>query len=176
MIQIAASDIGTIDTVQKHTTGTLAYGSCYITAGSKTTGGQAYLTAPTSTSVRYDGNIYIYLLGVASTAVGDVVTYDEDGVTARGTNALVGQCALATAATVASTWGWYLISGTGIGNLATNCADNVALQTTATAGELDDTTVAGDDVWSAVSRVAVTTATTGLVQVNFPFMNQRTTI
>ena len=62
---------------------------------------------------------FIYLLGVASTAVGDMVIYD--GLTYQTTRAPVtanlGQpVAWAMSANVASQYGWYQISGTAVAN------------------------------------------------------------
>lgn len=64
---------------------------------------------------------FIYLPGVASTAVGNVVTYDlatSGGVgstTRYVASANAGHSlAVAMSATVASTWGWYQIGGQGI--------------------------------------------------------------
>lgn len=58
---------------------------------------------------------FIYLPGVASTAVGSLVTYDPDGKTttlAPNTDSLGAPVAVATAAnTSSSTWGWYQIEG-----------------------------------------------------------------
>ena len=62
---------------------------------------------------------FIYLLGVANTVAGDAVSYN--GTTGATTRAAAGAgipwtIAFATAATVASTWGWYQISGRTIAN------------------------------------------------------------
>lgn len=59
---------------------------------------------------------YVYLPGVASTIAGSWVTYNPSAGMASATTELLtvtgtGPVAIATAATVASTWGWYLIKG-----------------------------------------------------------------
>jgi hypothetical protein len=56
-----------------------------------------------------DGNEYIYLQGVASTVAGDVVSFDEAHLTTRLVANAKGRVAVAMAATVASTFGWYQI-------------------------------------------------------------------
>ena len=88
---------------------------------------------------------YIYLLGVASTAIGSWVNYD--GGTVHATALLdsdvaatcIGRVAVATAATVASTWGWYAIWGAAISGLAlTGATDAKNVWAQATAGSVDD--------------------------------------
>src|SRR5690348_6955244 len=73
---------------------------------------------------------FIWLPGVASTVAGDVVNYSiSDGAASGGsTTRWAGTAgtglpiAVATAATVASTWGWYQISGAAIANCAASVA------------------------------------------------------
>lgn len=67
----------------------------------------------------YGEGEFIYLLGVASTVAGDAVSYNA--ATFATTRAVAGAgipwtIAFATAATVASTYGWYQISGIAVGN------------------------------------------------------------
>lgn len=57
---------------------------------------------------------FIYLKGIGSTVVGSIVNYDDGFLTALDTSAVTGPSrplAVAMAATVASRWGWYQISG-----------------------------------------------------------------
>ncbi len=62
-----------------------------------------------------DGNIFVYLQGVANTVAGDFVTYYITSITAGVTTRLVanakGLVAIAMAAIVASKYGWYQIAG-----------------------------------------------------------------
>ncbi len=68
------------------------------------------------------GGEFIYLLGIVNTILGSVVTYQvSDGVSLNGTTALWAgtagsgkPVAVATAAIVASKWGWYQIGGAAI--------------------------------------------------------------
>lgn len=66
----------------------------------------------------YGEGEFIYLLGVASTAVGDAVTYDASFQTARAAagNALPRAVAFAMSANVASQYGWYQIGGLAVAN------------------------------------------------------------
>lgn len=97
-------------------------------------------------------NEYIYLLGVASTVAGSVVTFDRtSGATTLIAGNAVGPVAVAMAATVASTYGWYCIYGTCTAACDT-IADNAAVYIDGTAGRIDDAVVAGDLVAGMFSR------------------------
>lgn len=120
------------------------------------------------------GNEYIYLTGVASTAAGTWVTFDEDHVTIRSAANAVGRVGVAMAATEASTYGWYQIYGrvaTALAITDGDCAANVQLFLTSTAGSVDDADVAGDAIIGAISRVAET-VTAGYIEaeINYPFV------
>lgn len=66
----------------------------------------------------YGEGEFIYLQGIASTVVGDAVTYDAAFVTARAAagNALPRAVAFAMSANVASQYGWYQIGGLAVAN------------------------------------------------------------
>jgi len=120
-----------------------------------------------------DGNTYIYLTGVASTAAGSFVTYDELGITSLLAANAIGPVAIAVAATVASTYGWYCIEGSVQGLVAASFADNGLVYATATAGTADDAVVAGDRVKNALGRSAISDGK-ALIQVWNPFMDDAT--
>ena len=94
----------------------------------------------------YGEGEFIYLKGVASTAVGSWVTYNlDDGTTALLAANAIGPVAIAMSANVlATTYGWYQISGKAVGACLTQMADNGQVWATATAGSVDDASVAGD--------------------------------
>lgn len=86
----------------------------------------------------YGGGEYIYLKGVASTAKGDLVVYDQKaGTTTRTVAASVGRIAVAMSANVANQYGWYQISGSAIVSTASagTGAANPNLVVSATAGQ-----------------------------------------
>lgn len=105
------------------------------------------------------GNEYIYLKGVANTVAGSWVSFDELGVTTLLVTNAQGRVAVAMAATVASTWGWYQIYGSAQGKALTLFADNAKVYITATDGSVDDTDVATNLVNGAVGRSAVNETT-----------------
>lgn len=120
------------------------------------------------------GNVYAYLKGVASTAAGTWVVFDEAGVTTRMVSASIGPAAIAMAATVANKYGWFLVKGSAQGNASTGYADNATVNATATDGEVDDNSVATAaelQVFGAWGRSAVDATVTGkaLFQVCYPY-------
>jgi len=125
----------------------------------------------------YGEGEFIYLSGVASTAVGSWVTVHEDGFTTTLLAANdIGRVAVAMSANVASQYGWYQISGKAVGKALTGYADNGLVYATATAGSIDDAVVAGDRVKKAIGASAVGTPSTGLAEfeIDRPFMDDAT--
>lgn len=114
------------------------------------------------------GNEYIYLSGLAATAAGTVVVYDELGVTALIAANAIGPVAIAEAAVDAGTkFGWYLIHGSRTAACDAGIVDNSKVYIDGTSGRVDDTVVAGDQVNGAVFRSA-DTANFATVQVTYP--------
>ena len=124
-------------------------------------------------STDYGIGEFIYLVGVASTAVGECVTYDAGGfTTARAAADAVGGIALAMSANVASQYGWYQIQGRGVvKGLASLAADKLCYLTS-TAGSVDDAVVAGDAIHFMETTSALDTPSTGLAEVTMirPFV------
>jgi hypothetical protein len=99
---------------------------------------------------------FIYLKGVASTVVGSFVTYNlKDCTTALLVANAIGPVAVSMSINVASSFGWYQISGTAVGKAKAGFADNAAVYGTSTAGSIDDAVVAGDRVHNAKGASAV---------------------
>ncbi len=121
---------------------------------------------------------YIYLAGVASTIAGSVVTFDNAGATLLLVADASGPVAVATAATVASNWGWYMIQGNILVDVVANSA---AAATTAknpgretTDGKVGDGRAAGDEINNFFQRTATTAAALVLCQIDHPFVNNFT--
>ena len=117
---------------------------------------------------------FIYLKGVASTAVGSWVLYNEDDYSTSLLAANdIGQVAVAMSANVADQYGWYQIKGKAVGKALAAFADNGNVYATATAGRIDDAVVAGDRVKKAKGASAVDTPSTGLAEfeIDRPFMD-----
>ncbi len=114
---------------------------------------------------------FIYLQGVASTAVGSWVTFlEDDWSTALLAADAVGRVAVAMAATVAGTYGWYQTKGKAVGKALTGFLDNADVYATATAGSVDDAVVVGDLVQGARGASAVSGGLADF-EVDRPFTN-----
>ena len=117
-----------------------------------------------------NGNEYIYLTGVASTAVGSWVTFDEAHITTLAVADAKGRVAIAMAATVASTYGWYQIYGKSITGLcSTPTADNDILYLTASPGMVSGTDVAGDLISGTIARGAASPTVVLTVELSYPY-------
>jgi hypothetical protein len=133
---VGAQAIAETDTVQRHPVGTIV---------------NAY-------DPIYGGGEFVYLLGVASTAIGSWVTFNrDDGSTALLAANAIGPVAVAMSANVASQYGWYQITGKAIGLCLAGFADNANVYATATAGSVDDAIVAGDRVKNCKGASAIGT-------------------
>ena len=115
------------------------------------------------------GKQYIFLTGLDSTAAGSWVTFDESYVTALLAANAVGPVAVAMAATVGSTYGFYQIYGNCAVSASDTTAADKALFIDATAGRVDDAVVTGDLIVGACSTAADTTNVLP-VFLNFPFV------
>lgn len=153
---VAVGRPGDVDTVARNPVGT-------VVAGVDSTGNFAE---------------FIYLKGVASTIAGSVVTYDNAGTTTLIVADASGPVAVALGVTVASTFGWYAITGTHLVDVVANSA---AASTTSknpgretTDGKVGDGRVAGDEINNFFQRVATTTAALALCQFNRPYVNNFT--
>lgn len=133
----------------------------------------------TATDPTYGQGEFIYLLGVASTVVGSVVTYNGNSsgtptwqtALAPATANLAQPLAVAMGANVASSYGWYQIAGNAV------CATNGTLAAgpapvyLAGSGQLSSTAVAGKQMLNAVNVTATGTpaASQAVVEINRPF-------
>ena len=124
-------------------------------------GGRMKCSDPT-----YGEGEFIYLKGVASTAIGSVVTFNaDDNSTALASANAVGPIAVAMSANVANQYGWYQIYGKGVAKVLTGFADNADCYLTATAGSVDDADVAGDYIRGMKGASAIGTPSAGLAEV-----------
>lgn len=121
----------------------------------------------------YGQGEFIYLKGVASTAIGEPVIYDLDAMTStRAVAGSRGSIAIAMSANVANQYGWYQIAGTAVVKTGTVAANAVGYLT-ATAGTLDDAVVSGDKIDNLKFITANGTPSAGfaLAQINRPSAN-----
>ncbi len=139
-----------------------------------TTQNHALGTIVTATDPTYGTGEFIYLKGIASTAIGSLVDYDQYLATTAlaPATAGVGPVAVAMSANVALQYGWYQIDGAAVvkaPNAMVVGADLFPLA--ATPGSVDDAIVTGEQILNA--KVSTTTATPAagfaVIQINRPF-------
>lgn len=135
---------------------------------------------PLGTIIRaYDpvlgGAEFIYLLGVASTVVGNTVTYNAttyQSTLSPATANNVGPQAVAMAANVASQYGWYQISGLAtVKKTAVKVTAGAKIYQSGTAGRWMPTSSSGSEILGArAANLATVTSTTStvLVLINRP--------
>ncbi len=98
----------------------------------------------------YGAGEFIYLEGIAGVAAKAWVFYNKAN---KASNILAdgyGQIAIAMAATVASEYGWFQISGRALGLCKTQIADLGRVCLTSTSWTVDDASVTGDLVANAI--------------------------
>ncbi len=120
----------------------------------------------------YGEGEFIYLKGVAATAVGSWVIYSADDYTSTLlTTATYGPVAVAMSANVAGNYGWYQIQGKALGLALASFADNGNVYATATAGSVDDAVVAGSRVKNALGASTIVGAGLAEFEIARPFMD-----
>lgn len=130
----------------------------------------------------YGEGEFIYLLGVASTVVGSVVTYNattyQTALSANTAN-FAAPVAVAMSANVASQYGWYQISGNAVvKKTAVAVSPQVKVYQSGTTGRIMPTSASGKQILGAKSaNLASVTSTTStvVVTINRPFMQGQIT-
>jgi hypothetical protein len=114
----------------------------------------------------YGAGEFVYAKGVAATAIGSVVLFDQDdwstALAAANNKGLLGT---AMSANVASQYGWYQVFGKGVAKVLAGFVDNADCYLTATAGSVDDADVAGDFIVGMKGASAIGTPAAGLAEV-----------
>jgi len=103
----------------------------------------------------------IYLRGVASTAVGDAVVFDENFQTTRAVAASRGPVAIALSANVANQYGWYQIEGLAVVNGTGTLTADSRVYLSSTAGALTTTVTASQAIDGMRSQSALGTPAAG---------------
>ena len=167
MLQIANTDAGV----------TMANGTSAIPTPPGTLGQVVRAFDPT-----YGEGEFIMLLGVASTVVGSLVTYNattyQTTLSANTANQAT-PVAVAMSANLAASFGWYQIGGLAVIKktaVATNA--QVAVYQSATAGRIMATAASGKQILGARSANLATvasTVSTVIVSINRPHLQGQTT-
>ena len=156
---VGAQPIADVSTVQNHPFGTIVK--------AKDTGSTAYGEAE-----------FIYVKGVASGATKAWAGYrSKAGLTTLAVANMNESIGIMVSTLDATTdFGWLQIKGRAIGKALTAFADNGVVYLTATAGSIDDASVAGDVVTGAIGRNGGTHTIgdlAGEFEINRPFAGQR---
>jgi hypothetical protein len=166
MLQIANTDAGV----------TMANGTSAIPTPPATLGQVVRAFDPT-----YGEGEFILLVGVASTVVGSLVTYNTTTYqTALSPNTanLAQPVAVAMSANLAASFGWYQIGGLAVvKKTAVKTLTNVPMFLSATAGRIMATAASGKQILGARSaNLATVTATTStvIVSINRPHAQGQT--
>lgn len=115
-----------------------------------------------ATTVNSDGGLLVYVSATSTITVGDAVIIDNLGgaVPVTTTNATTSKRIAVSQVSIASSYfGWVQVGGKLTVKLAANCAPNVPLYTTATAGVLDDALVSTGLVIGLVANTSISNAT-----------------
>ncbi len=122
----------------------------------------------------YGEGEFIYLKGAAGVGLGSWATFNQDdNSTALLAANAIGPVAIAMAAAVAGTFGWFQVYGKAVGKVLAGYVDNALVYATATAGSVDDAVVVGDRVKNALGASAIDTPSAGLAEfeIQYPFMD-----
>jgi hypothetical protein len=118
-----------------------------------------------------NGNEYIYLVGVANTAAGDWVNFNSTAYqTIRLVKNAVGRVAIATAAVLATQYGWYLIKGFYTGALTDGAVLAAGAVFGVSAGAVSGSSSAGDLV-NGANALAVDVGTLANVHISHPYVS-----
>lgn len=120
---------------------------------------------------------FVYAKGVAGTAVGSVVVYNEDDYSTvlLGPD-MIGQVGISMSANVAGQFGWYQVRGKAVGRVLAGFVDNANVYATATPGSVDDAVVAGDRVKRCKGASAIDVPAVGMAELELdaPFVDDGT--
>ena len=125
-------------------------------------------------STQYGQGEFIYASGAASTVVGSVVLLNpDDWSTTLAVADDKGILAISMSINVASSYGFYQISGKGVVKALTGFLDNADCYLTSTAGSIDDAVVSGDYIYGMKGASAVGTPSTDLAEVEIQYPSVR---
>lgn len=124
------------------------------------------------------GNQFVYVKASSAIAQYDVVTYDETFITtvaplSTSNDARGDKVGVAPVAIASGSYGWVQISGPAIANVLASCAANVRLNTTGTAGSLDDDGTTSSMQVQGIYLTAARTASNGSAAaiLNYPWID-----
>ena len=118
-----------------------------------------------------DGGQAIYVKGLSEISTYACVVVDSSAGAKMVTTTNVANCkrvGFAQTSIASAYYGWVQLGGAPLVNLAANCAPNVPLFTTATAGVLDDATVSAGFIAGVVAQNTISNATAVTIVAGYP--------
>jgi hypothetical protein len=112
---------------------------------------------------------YVYLEGAASTVANDHVTYSAAGVATRILTTSTGPVAIASAAIVNATYGWFGIIGSFTATVESSCLSNVPIYPLS-AGRVDDAIVQNKAILNYVLTTPGVAGATATALINRPWV------
>lgn len=112
---------------------------------------------------------YIYLQGCALVAADDWVVFDTAYLCTRMVATSAGPAAIAKAAVVANTYGWFLYIGSGTAYVLSAAVSAATLYANANAGSASTTLVKNKAIGNCVTRT-VSASNNATVQINRPWV------
>lgn len=144
-----------------------------------TAGSRAQQWAPFSLGQRMqdaDGKEYVYVQANGAITANDVVilteAYQADQIDTTNSAGAIGDKVGVAAATFADNdYGWVQIYGACTVNVATSCAANTKLNTTATSGRIDDDATAGAETIFGLVTTAAESSNAAAGMLNYPMID-----
>ncbi len=127
----------------------------------------------------YGEGEFVYVKGVTSGAEKSwvVINYDDGSTTLAVANSNGPVGVMMAALSSSSTYGWVQIRGKALGKCLTSFADNGVVYLTATAGSIDDASVAGDWISGALgASAAVVGDLHAEFELQYPQASQRVSV
>lgn len=118
-----------------------------------------------------DGGQAMYVKALSEISTYACVLIDSSATARMSTTALavtLKRVGFAQTSIASAFYGWVQLGGAPLVNLAANCAPNVALYTTATAGVLDDATVSAALVAGVTAQNTISNATAVTIAAGYP--------
>lgn len=123
-----------------------------------------------------DGKEYLYVQADGAITANDVVLVDEDGQadqldTTNSAGALGDRVAVAPATFADNEYGWVQIYGACTANVGSSCAANTKLNSTGTAGRVDDDATTGAETMFGFYTTGTESSNAAAAILNYPFID-----
>jgi len=124
----------------------------------------------------HEGKVFVFVKASAAIAANDTCTFDETYQTvvapiSESNDAIGDKVGVAPAAIASGEYGWLQVYGAATVRTAAATAANVKLNTTATAGAVDDDNASAVGIFGMVLTTAAGSATTAPAMLNWPYQD-----